>query len=64
MSANDLKRCPFCGGEGEMNIHNDTAYVLCKSCGGRSPRVIAAVEYCAIDKACELWNRRATNDKS
>ena len=60
---NVLSNCPFCGGEAELKInsyHNSykTVYVVCKSCKTKTDNIPASIDYCAIDKAIELWNRR------
>ena len=63
----ELKPCPFCGGEAELKINSfhgsyKTVYVICKSCKTRTNNYGASIDYCAIDRAIELWNRRASND--
>lgn len=66
---NELKQCPFCGGDAEkryikrkklfvsMRFPYNThyVYVKCKVCGATS-RV-----YVTIENAIEAWNRRAEN---
>ena len=69
---NELKPCPFCGGEAEINIrkqcyghgeYHDEYFVKCKSCGARSG---FEVVYYLSSKECEeavtkKWNRRGDN---
>jgi len=42
---NDLKPCPFCGGEAESrktNLYMDKAYIVeCKCCHGRTEFIVA-----------------------
>jgi Lar family restriction alleviation protein len=54
---NELKSCPFCGGEAE--IHNlvkidinDRCWIECKECG------ISTKIYDGEQEAIEAWNRR------
>ena len=54
----ELKKCPFCGGEATMKIHYGfdekviSAFVYCEECGVATRR--CALETTAIGK----WNRR------
>lgn len=70
----ELKRCPFCGGEAEMSNSVDRFlgkfwYVQCKKCCSRGSEVYESgsklepeEEYPAIkgawEKAIKAWNRR------
>ncbi len=53
-----LKKCPFCGGEAELNVKHGfkgeiiIAFVYCKECG------IATRSYAFESTAIEAWNRR------
>jgi Lar family restriction alleviation protein len=66
----ELKPCPFCGGEAEYVYCSNMMLiptlrqvaVQCKECGVATAVVDASTEYCAKDKATEVWNRRADND--
>ena len=59
----ELKPCPFCGGEAEIETFYPSspmrllgwkyAYVECQVCGCRSGVKIG------VDEAIETWNRRA-----
>ena len=53
----ELKACPFCGGEAYLNPQNgdpeDSHEVCCSNCGG-----YAWGE--SLDRAVKNWNRRAT----
>ena len=60
---NELKPCPFCGGEAEMyvtpsTLRRDDYTPRCKnpSCCGRVTK-----KYSRRDTAVMLWNRRAKN---
>lgn len=58
----DLKPCPFCGGEGEavcLRICEDTvaSWVRCLSCGARTDEIEAA--YSDLPSAKATWNTRA-----
>lgn len=54
----ELKKCPFCGGEATLKIHYGfdekviSAFVYCEECGVATRR--CALETTAIGK----WNRR------
>ena len=54
-----LKRCPFCGGEAELDCDNgfNNWFVKCKECGCKTPTKIA--EYVAI----EAWNTRVPMER-
>lgn len=53
-----LKKCPFCGGDAEMQQGKyqglRTFYVSCLGCGARTD-----LEY-AEELAADLWNERAS----
>ncbi len=51
MANEELKPCPFCGGEAKVFEVNDTENVMCKSCG-------ASVGYQSPVKATTRWNTR------
>lgn len=57
---NDLKPCPFCGGNAEHEIFDDGFFVWCrvecKPCG-----VMLTVPYVAGEEGIKGWNRRADN---
>lgn len=57
---NELKRCPFCGGEAVSVVDDETESLFgikCFSCGGA---IDAEKE--DLDEAIEAWNRRANNE--
>ena len=54
----ELKKCPFCGGEAALKIHYGfdekviSAFVYCKECG-------VATRRCALEATARgMWNRR------
>lgn len=61
----ELKPCPFCGGKAELKKETvwtrTEVYVKCTECWAMTKSVMADAEYCANDKAAEMWNRRAEN---
>jgi Lar family restriction alleviation protein len=54
MMSEELKKCPFCGGEAAMrHLENVSFYVVCTKCN-------AGIEtYSDKDAAIAAWNRRA-----
>ena len=59
---NELKPCPFCGGEAEIFDRLDSQiYIFCKSCKVHTTLYTASVDCCVKDKAIEDWNRRTDN---
>lgn len=60
----NLKPCPFCGGEAEVNYGQTSsllwAYVTC-GCGIRTCNHHGDKEREAKAKAIETWNRRAND---
>lgn len=57
---NEIKPCPFCGGKAELNTEKGRffSYIKCTNCGAESGLVKISAEYCADERAKELWNRR------
>ena len=51
----ELKPCPFCGGEAE-DFGVDVFWVTCKNCH------IGTESFDTLQEAIEAWNRRANND--
>lgn len=55
----ELKRCPFCGGEAKLNIIRGfkkeviAAFVYCTKCG------VGTLIYTSAKTAKEAWNRSA-----
>ena len=63
MDKQELKPCPFCGGEAELV---DTGYwssVICKQCRTTSNAFVHSAKYCSADKATEAWNRRVDDGR-
>ncbi len=51
MQENELKPCPFCGGEAEWATKGKH-WIMCSSCG-------VETQYCeTAEEAIEAWNRR------
>ena len=63
----ELKKCPFCGGEAEISHgHFDgkaTSYVMCKRCEASGEFFAISFKYSSDDKAVKAWNRRAGEDE-
>lgn len=59
MKNEELKPCPFCGGKAVMISYSEFAFIQCENCECRTPRIDANAQFCAKDRAIELWNRRA-----
>lgn len=61
---NEIKSCPFCGGEAEVNTGAfGEKFVSCKNekqCGGR---LGSAVWFNNEEKAIEIWNQRPSEKK-
>ena len=54
----DIKPCPFCGGEAELQelpTAPDRCLVKCLKCWAKS----VFVEWCDKERAIESWNQRA-----
>lgn len=61
--ANELKPCPFCGGEAEVGLDQGSfgmsyAFAYCKNCKARSKQFAVRYDICAKDEAINAWNRR------
>ena len=55
----ELKQCPFCGGEAIFcSAFMDYAFVKCRKCGAKTDNIALSYEYSAKDVAIEAWNRR------
>ena len=52
----ELKPCPFCGGEAVLGMDFDWFYVYCINCQ-------AQIEKTYKEEAIEAWNRRAEYGK-
>ena len=57
---NELKPCPFCGGEATLwqTLGADRPYHILCGCGGRVGWFVTEQE------AVEAWNRRATDEQA
>lgn len=60
---NELKPCPFCGGEAEHEIFDDGFFVycrvMCKPCGVMMTK--AYLRYSTGNEGIVAWNRRVAN---
>lgn len=61
--ANELKPCPFCGGEAVIECDKEPygmtyAYAFCKECGAKSKDFCVRYDICAKYEAIKAWNRR------
>ncbi len=61
--ANELKPCPFCGGEAVVDCDKGAygtvfAYAFCKKCNARTREFGVRYDICAKDEAINAWNRR------
>lgn len=64
MPDKELKPCPFCGGEAELehdNIGYGYSYIRCTRCGLKSPSFIKAFDRASDNDAANYWNRRASD---
>ena len=63
--SNELKSCPFCGGEAEYAevslMFKQGLIVRCTRCGVKTQARESSFDYCAKDIVSSEWNRR-TND--
>lgn len=63
MSNNELKPCPFCGGEAKIGqVVPLASVVYCTKCRATIKEVPVSVHYCADDKATTIWNQRANEE--
>lgn len=53
----ELKRCPFCGGEGEVVGGNPYHWVFCKNCDAETK------QSATIEGAIRIWNTRKPMEK-
>ena len=61
---NELKPCPFCGGEAEYVCTKGVAFVRCKrflKCGAVGPKQPIGDDFIAKEIAINAWNGRADN---
>ena len=58
----ELKPCPFCGGEARLLV-NDGVKVICSKCyvGTMSMKDVMWQESNAVETVVAAWNRRADN---
>lgn len=70
MKENELKLCPFCGGEAKEISFTDprsmrpACTILCTKCNAKIDDFVAEDNtFSYRDKAIEHWNRRADNER-
>ena len=66
MMGNELKLCPFCGGEAAIFASEDGGVcVVCTDCLVRTQSYVDSLQSCktrhAVDKVVSEWNRRVYN---
>ena len=58
----ELKPCPFCGGEAVLSSGKfdgkETSYVMCKRCSSQGEFFIVSPKYASDVRAIDAWNRR------
>lgn len=65
MRGKDLRRCPFCGGEGQVVATVFDAQVVCLKCGARGAEAESWDEAKdPVPVAIELWNRRIVDNRA
>lgn len=62
----ELKPCPFCGGEAVVHV-NDGVKVICRKCGASSKCLVDVYSQGrpnggAIKSVVKAWNRRANDE--
>lgn len=55
---NELKPCPFCGGEAKVSNVFGRAGVICKDCQAEMRGYLGMTE----EEVKEAWNRRVTDE--
>ena len=63
----ELLPCPFCGNRAKIRYKtigsNNAAYILCSGCKIKTESIIEDTDYCAVDEAIKLWNKRVDLNK-
>ena len=66
----ELKPCPFCGGEAELQHERDNfswafiySSVRCTKCGAKGERFMQSPKIASGKEAAKAWNRRFTDEK-
>lgn len=57
----ELKKCPFCGGEAELSHTYEAgkfSFVICVQCGVRIRLIPISYEYSSDKEAIKAWNER------
>ncbi|HPK26781.1 MAG TPA: Lar family restriction alleviation protein [Anaerolineaceae bacterium] len=53
-----IKPCPFCGGEAEVDGDYEIYYVICTNCGARTATIDDNMADKPMMEVVKLWNRR------
>lgn len=63
----ELLPCPFCGNKGKIEHVSyelkEAVFIQCLGCESRTKSIFEDTDYCAVDEAIKLWNKRADLDK-
>lgn len=64
----ELKPCPFCGGEAVINV-NDGVKVICRDCAAKSKCLVDGYSKgkpngTAINLVIKAWNRRVADEQN
>ena len=61
---NELKPCPFCGGNAELRheyASSGYSYIQCGQCGIKSVMFIKSFDRSSDEDATNYWNRRCND---
>ena len=61
-----LKPCPFCGGNARLATEfrgiTPVAFIKCDTCRAKTEDIYVSLNYTAVERAIEAWNRRSINE--
>ena len=61
--ANELKPCPFCGGEPTVSYDADDKWFLIECLNDDCPFIVQGQWHLDMEEAIEAWNRRYEDGK-